>query len=340
MSTTTPDVNYDPSKSTNDYLLEIQNNLNKEKIEPTPIATNEPPTEPIIETEPTETEPATPTEPAKNWKDILADEKAEEERVAKEAARLKKAEEIENDELYNFINNLRQQGKDDKQIKKAIKDIVEADPSEYSEQELFEMTIANELNEYGDPLTKEEKESQYELFKTMSKSVQDRTLSAQKAELENRFKEATKLFAPKSNDVDPATIESAKVAYDTLMVSLDEMVGKEVLGVNITNKIAIELHNEAKNQLKLTFKGGNYDPQSALDNALAIKLLPHIVKDEVRKAESATAKRLFKEFHSPSATGKPIVTTPRETPKSESEKVKDQMDSYTKRQNDPMGLKN
>jgi hypothetical protein len=41
-----------------------------------------------------------------------------------------------------------------------------------------------------------------------------------------------------------------------------------------------------------------------------------------------------------SATGKPIVTTPRETPKSESEKVKDQMDSYTKRQNDPMGLKN
>lgn len=347
MSTETKKVDYDPNKSFNDALLEIQNNLNKANEpapEPTPTPEPEPTPTAIVDptpTDPTPTNDPEPTpEPTKNWKEVLAEEKALEEKLAKDEALRKKAEAIENDELYNFINNMRMNGKNDKEIKKAIRDIVEADPNEYTEQELYDMTIAGELNEDGKPLTREEKDSQYELFKTMPKSVQERTLSAQKAELENKFKEATKLFAPKSNDVDPTITENAKVAYDTLMVSLDEMVGKEFLGVNITNKIALELHKEAKSQLKSTFNGTNYDPQSALDNALAIKLLPHIVKDEVRKAENATAKRLFKDFHSPSATGKPIVTTPRETPKSAEEQTKEQMDAWTKKQNDPMGLKN
>lgn len=334
-------VNYEGGNPM-DALREIQAQIDaKSKNEPivetpkveTPIETQ---VEKKVET-PAEPKVETPEETQKDWKDILAEQKAEAEAKAKEEALRAKLEQLENDNLYKFIDNLREQGKSEKEIKKAVKALADSDPEEYTEQELFEMSIAEEVNDYGEPLSKEEKEAQYEMFKTLPKVVQERTLSAQKVELENKFKEATNLFAPKNGKVETEVAEASKVAYDGLMSSLDEMVGKEILGVNITNKIAVELHKEAVKQLKSSFDGKSYDVQSALDNALAIKLLPHIVKEEVRKAENETTKRLFKEFHSPSASGKPIVTTP-QTPQTDSEKIAAQMEQFATKSSNPFGV--
>lgn len=302
------------------------------KVE-TPIAN-----ETKVET-PIEGKVETSEETQKDWKEILSEQKAEAEAKAKEDALRAKLEKLEEDNLYKFIDNLREEGKSEKEIKKAVKALIDSDPEDYTERELFDMTLAGELNEDGEPLTEYEKEAQFEMFKTMPKSVQERTLSAQKAELENRFNEASKIFAPNNSGLEAKVAESSKVAYDGLMSSLDELVGKEILGVNITNKIAVELHKEAVKQLKSSFNGTDYDVQTALDNALAIKLLPHIVKDEVKKAESNVTKRLFKEFHSPSATGKPIVSNST-TSKTDLEKTAEQMEEFAKRNSDPFGVKN
>ena len=62
-------------------------------------------------------------------------------------------------------------------------------------------------------------------------------------------------------------------------------------------------------------------------------------KDEVKKAESNVTKRLFKEFHSPSATGKPIVSNSTIS-KTDLEKTAEQMEEFAKRSSDPFGVKN
>jgi hypothetical protein len=137
----------------------------------------------------------------------------------------------------------------------------------------------------------------------------------------------------------PSFTEAETKAISDLMTLTDEVVGQEIMGVNITHSIAKELYSTAKQQLATTFNGKGYDVETAFKNAWTIKMLPFIVKNEAKNIEHATMKRLFKEFHSPSTSGKPIETNPNATPQlTDAQKMEKDLQDKVNQKADPMGL--
>lgn len=268
------------------------------------------------------------TEPVKNWKDLLDEE------LALKAAEDKRKEydELLEDDLAKTLLEAKKQGKD---IKSVLKALSETDPSSFSEKQLFEMVLNGEKGEDGQPLTQADIDEKYEQFQTLPKSAQEKLIKSQKIELEQKFNEATK--ALKSNPQNPY-LESAKKANEDLLVAVDQLAGKKVFGAEVTHKIAKELYVEAKEQLKTAFNGKEFNVSAALEKAIAIKMLPYLVSDAAKKANTEAKLELFKQFNTPSASGKPVVTT-EQLPKSKDQLEQEKFDAHAARHSDPMGIR-
>lgn len=294
-----------------------------------------------VATEETKKENEVPS--IKNWKDVLEEEekvaKEEKEKADKIALAQKRVEDLENDELYKTIDALRSQGKDEKEIKKVLKSFLEYEPSEYTDKDLFELAIKEEVNDDGEPLSQYEIDDKYEQFLTMPKKVQEGTLSAQRAMLDAKYEDVKKLIQPKAQATLNYT-EAETQAINDLMSLTDEVVGQEIMGANVTTTMAKELYTLAKKFLPTTYDGKGYDATTAFKNAWTIKMLPFIVKEEAKATEHATMKKLFKEFHAPSATGKPVETNPSVVVAlTEQQRLEQDMKDKIAQRSDPFGMK-
>jgi hypothetical protein len=265
-------------------------------------------------------------EDKKTWQDLLAEE--HEQKLAEE--KRKQFESLYEDELAKTILEAKRQGKDVRQVLKAL---AETDPSDFTEKDLFTMTLSGEKNEDGEPLSEYEIDEKYEQFQAMPKSIQNRIIETQKAELENKFKEATKVFSvtPQSEYAD-----AAKKATEELISVIDNMAGKTLYGFDITKNIAKELYKEASEQLKTTFNGGNFNVELAVEKAISVKMLPHLLNHTAKKAETDAKIELFKQFNTPSATGKPVITSP--VVKSKAEEQAEKLQAHANRYANPFGL--
>jgi len=270
--------------------------------------------------------PVIPEDENKTWKDLLADE--HEKNI--EAERKKQFESLYEDELAKTILEAKKQGKDIRQVLKALS---ETDPSQYTEKDLFKMSLAGELNEDGEPLTEYDIDEKYEQFQALPKSLQNKLIENQRVELEGKFKEATKVFTVNTKN---EYADAAKKATEELISVIDEMAGKTLYGLDITKNIAKELYIEASEQLKTTFNGSNFDAKLAIEKAFSVKMLPHLLNQTAKKADTDAKIELFKQFNTPSSTGKPVVTSP--VVKTKAEEQAEKMQAHAQRYANPFGL--
>lgn len=315
------------------FLLEMQAKLDAEAAaRETAAAAPQTPAaeEPIVnsvEAEATPEEIVSNVEVQKTWKDLLEDELAVKEQEERKAD----MQELLNDELAKTLLEAKKQGKD---IRSVLKALSETDPNDFTEKQLFEMALNGEKNEYGEPLSEYEITEKYEQFQTLPKSVQEKLMVSQKQELEQKFNDATKVLKAKSEN---PYMDAAKQANENLLVTVDKLVGRNVFGVEVTAKIAKELYVEAVSQLKTTINGNVFNVESAIEKAISVKMLPYLISDAQKKANTEAKIELFKQFNSPSSSGKPVVTTA-QTPKSKDQISQDSLNAHAARYSDPFGI--
>jgi hypothetical protein len=267
--------------------------------------------------------------PKKTWQELLQ----EEVELSKKQEEEKEFKDFMNDELVKTLYNIKKSGKDPKEFVKTLHSV---DPTSFTEKQLFEASISEEKNENGQPLTEQEVEEKWEQFQSMPKSIQQKVIDTQRNEYQKKYDDTAKSF--KKADENPY-LESAKKATEELVTFVGKLVGTKVFGVDITDNIAKDLYKEASEQLKTTFNGSVYDSKGALEKAISIKMLPSLV-NEVKKAADTDAKlELFKHFNTPSSSGKPVQTT-EIVQKSKEELQKEALDAHAQRAADPFGIKN
>lgn len=264
----------------------------------------------------------------KNWKELLQ----EEDELRRQKEEEEEIKELVKDDLIKTLYNIKKSGQD---VKEFVKTLHSTDPSSFTEKQLFEASIVGEKNENGEPLSESEIEEKWEQFQLMPKSIQQKLIDTQRSEYQKRYEDVSKSF--KKSDENPY-IEPAKKATEELMTSIGNLVGKKLFGVDITDNIAKDLYREASEQLKTTVKGTAYDAKVALEKAISIKMLPSLVK-EAQKAATTDAKfELFKQFNTPSSSGKPVQTT-EIVQKSKEELQREALEAHAQRAADPFGIK-
>lgn len=295
-----------------------KNKSNAPAVETVEAKRNEEPVVPAVEN--------VSTDETKTWQDLLADD--HEKNIAEE--KKKQFESLYDDELAKTILEAKKQGKDIRQVLKALS---ETDPSQFTEKDLFKMSMSGELNEDGEPLADYEIDDKFEQFQSLPKSIQNKLIEGQRIELENKFKEATKVFTVKPQN---EYAEAAKKATEELFSVIDEMAGKTMYGLDITKNIAKELYIEASEQLKTTFNGSEFNAKLAVEKAFSVKMLPHLLNETAKRADTDAKIELFKQFNTPSSTGKPVVTSP--VSKTKADEQAEKMQAHAQKYANPFGL--
>jgi hypothetical protein len=224
----------------------------------------------------------------KSWEDIVADEiKSQQEKVEQE-----KRNKLLEDPLIKAIAHARETGRDPKEI---IKSLEAANPDGLDEKALFEMTLPEGMDEA-------DRETAYERFSELPETTKQALVEQKRKELKSEYE---KIQSSINSDPVKAYKENYSKSLDSVRESLNKIVGQEVNGVRISNKIAASIFQEAQSQLLANKDAsGNFSAETALKKAVILSTASYIKEAAAKEAEQKAKAETFKEFHNPTGKGK------------------------------------
>jgi hypothetical protein len=223
----------------------------------------------------------------KSLKDLIAEEEEKEARVA----RLKEIEELEKDEFVKLVLDAKKNGHD---IKKVISEVVNINPEEISEEELFYMTLDSDMSET-------DKQDEYENFLRLNSNFREKVLEVQREKIKNAQSEKLTALMAKGQNFDVKTaFNDATVGLDA---ALEKLQGKDYKGIELTPQRLLELRKEAMRFFGAftNVDGKSIDYNEALETAFARKALSTWSEDIKKAGKNEGKIEAFKEIHNPNA---------------------------------------
>lgn len=225
----------------------------------------------------------------KTFKEVLAEQKAEEER---EAAR-KEAEELLKDPIIKLVREARQVNPA-LSVKEIINSVADLDVDKISDKDLFMNSRA------GEKLSPEQLEEEYEEFLQQKDYIKNQYLDTQREKIRTLHSQKQKELGL-TNDGKPDMKAVYNESIVRLEATLEKLVGTEVDGVTITSERAGQLYKESQKYFGTFLKDGEVDITEAFDTAFA-KLYRTIWKKEIQeKAKSEGKVEAFNELHNPNS---------------------------------------
>jgi hypothetical protein len=223
------------------------------------------------------------TEAKKTWQELEDARLAQEDLLAAKKV-------VDEDEFIKGYAKAKALGKQ-KEYLKVHASIEDIDIEKLSDKDLYLMTLENE------DLTQDEKEDSFESFLSLPKSIQNKTIEAKRNELaEGKSKLSQQL------SVHNPFAEHAPKAIAEIHSAIDDLVGTEWNGVDVTPQIAANIAKDAKNLLKAYAKAdGSFDAATALEVAKMKNMFSLAVSVHGRQQASEAKKEVFKEFVNPDA---------------------------------------
>ncbi len=265
-------------------------------------------------------------EVTKNWFDDDADVIAEgvtEKKVAEipadTKARLEEYEALMKDPEIEAIIAAKKSGKN---LFDFIEEIKPVDYNKLSEEKLFEIS----LKKLG--VTDEAITEALEEFRELPKWKQAKEVADVKTSLEREQSERLKKFPQDVARQMEARNNFIKKAELELDKSVDNIVGKELYGMKITDSEANAIKDTVKNGIAFYKQDGSFDVQKSIEHALWDKFKKEIVRANINKARASNAEEFFKERVRPTAK---TIETQRQPVATEDGKLKEAKESYMKR---------
>lgn len=225
----------------------------------------------------------------KTFKEVLAEQKAEEER---EAAR-KEAEELLKDPIIKLVREARQVNPA-LSVKEIINSVADLDVDKISDKDLFMNSRA------GEKLSPEQLEEEYEEFLQQKDYIKNQYLDTQREKIRTLHSQKQKELGL-TNDGKPDMKAVYNESIVRLEATLEKLVGTEVDGVTITSERAGQLYKESQKYFGTFLKDGEVDITEAFDTAFA-KLYRTIWKKEIQeKAKNEGKVEAFNELHNPNS---------------------------------------
>lgn len=200
-------------------------------------------------------------------------------------------DEMLSDPLVEAIVTAKKAGKDPLSI---IKDLQPLDVNAIPEERLYEMSLKNEgLNE-------EEVSTEMEAFKELTPLAKKRAVKEFRQELSKKDSEKLNKYI---TDNSSKLQESAKLVERYASEKsklLTSMIGKDEMGIKITQSIASQLEESMDKGISLYREDGSIDVKKAFDLHLWNTQRTLIMKNAVAKARADAKEEILKEFSRPS----------------------------------------
>jgi len=245
--------------------------------------------ETIVANEEEGKEPKAPVVPKKSFKEILAEQEAEEQAKIEEAEIRK----LKDDPDFKAIKAARK-NHPDKTLQEIVNMLADVNPKDIDDKSVFINSRKSEN------LTPEELEEEWEEFKGQKPFIQERYLESERSKLNALRESKQKEYGL---DVKPVNyVEQFTKAKVSLEATLEKVVGKEIDGVTITSERAGQLYKESQKFFgSFSNSNGEVDVNEAFETAFA-KLYRTIWKKEGEdKARSEGKVEAFNELHNPNA---------------------------------------
>jgi hypothetical protein len=248
------------------------------------------------------TEQKAPEKPKKTFKEILAEQEAEElARIEKE-----EIERLKDDPDFKAIKAARKRHPE-MTLQQIVNMLAETSPNDLDDKAVYMNSLA------GEKLTPEELEEEWEEFNGQKPFIKDRYLESERSKLSALQEQRRKEYGLDSKpSIDySAQYTKAKVSLEA---TLEKVVGTEIDGVVITAERAGQLFQESQKFFGSASNSiGEVDVNDAFDTAFA-KLCRTTWKKEIEeKAKSEGKSEAFYELHNPNAAS--MVASNKNQPK-------------------------
>jgi hypothetical protein len=233
-------------------------------------------------------EPVVVSKEEEEYKGLSYDEifAKKEEKKAEERERelLKKAKE---NPISKVVLEAVEKGDDVSKVLEAIKT---TKPEDYSERQLFEMTLSAE-DRAGDI------DELFENFNSMPVSVKTALIEGKRNELKAQYEAVLNGFNSQSRQFETLM----KAVPDGINSRVKELIGKEIEGIDITPALAVKIAEEAFDIAALSryHNGGEYNFDLLMNHATRAIIAPAREKNIAKEAASAATRAVFEKVHSP-----------------------------------------
>lgn len=220
-----------------------------------------------------------------NWEDIIA--KRQKEREAEEERARK--EKVYEDDFIKKIVEVKLNGGN---VEEFVKNLSLSDPKDLDEKSLFLMTLPKDAEQ-------DEAELAFEKFSELPESARKALVESKRADLIAKFEQTQKAF--KNNDAD-AIKENYTKSLDFIHSSVKDLKGKDINGVTVSNGIAADIFDKAKQLLNANRNNTSFNAENALEEAKLLITYKYVQEAAFTKGEQAGREKAILEYQNPSAS--------------------------------------
>lgn len=254
-------------------------------------------------------EQQTPTaeEVNKGWRDRLKEtpefkEKQMKAQQEEMLAKMKELEEFEKSELYGIMQRAKKEGKNPLDL---LKEVNQINVESMSEEEL----VKYEAQKHN--LTEDEIEEEFNAFQNKTPLEKRKYLNAIREQLKSDNEAIKKKFepsAPAENKLPEEILKKAEKAQKSLNDILDNLDGKEYVGVKFTPNRLSKVEETVQKLVNASVEDyltddGELDMIKAVEHAVIINFNSRVIADAEKRAYEQGKMEMAKERHNPSKYG-------------------------------------